>query len=633
MGTEVSDSGRNLICHRKDDGTFHSIKLDSERSIAQELAPICGTLLNFVSDKVGFPGFMEHPDEAGGNNLQETDRKLRFMLKEAILSMAQGVPDYHSDRVYRQGYHMIRNPENYDTRLAKEYIVCGTQVFWLEREAGTTKYHQLDGPRDDKYIFDIKEGKTRVAPWFPGGLSVERLTATVGTDYKKLYKDLVTYFDTFYFIGQQNTAKLLAAMTMTFPIMNCFDKATMLFINGDTNSGKSTIMSAFNDAHLPTRLLHNTHPSLSNYSEASISLACDCDSRILTLDEFESGADGPGQNVRQTLALLRGMAQGEARRARAGKDGNLQIRYINMPVIMAAIMRAEKPQDMNRLVLVETKKVAAPKDSYQCLRTTLGYDRIKEMSEELSLGMYNIIPEIIEGYTKIKETFAEVNTTLPFKLEQRFASSLFPALATMDFLGEDWKEFLEEYVEINKDTITRTISASESEHLLSALIYCPAIKASEGYGNDMFTIAQKLFDRENRIDISNSSCGAHFDEPTNSLVFLPEQAGPALLYRNESFKLIQATAIKDVLQRHPHAMSDSEVENSYGMLGRVKRYLGAGIRVRDIVAIKATFFTDAEAETPTASGPVETSSTEENQDDRQDTNQAAYGNSNNTNFD
>lgn len=585
VGTETSGGNRYLVLYDKRNKRFNRVKLDSEQSLAQELAPIVGTLFDFVTEHVGFPSFLQMPDDSEGLVRPKLDRQLRYYVREAVQSLARGAPDFMSSRQYRQGYHCVELP----TRQLAEYIVCGADVFAVRRDDGhNTIYEQLEGPSDNGIIFDVGIKGNVEEPWFPGGLSVKKLDDGKNADLKKLYNDLVHLFDIGYkFKNQDITTKLLAALMLAYPTMDAFERPLLMFVTGDTSSGKTSLLSTFSGlGYGQIRLLHASQGT-ENYTAASVASMCNCNSLLLALDEFESTDNRTGEEVRKILEMVRPLISGEARRVRGRPDGTHYESILRMPIIFSAIQGAERPQDLNRMLIVEMKKIAGKNSPVTVILDEFGEARIEEMGREIATAMYPHALTLAQHEKDIRHEFRELQTSLPFTVEWRFASSLYSALAVMKFLDIedlDWKTFFREYVISNESTILRATTISESESYLNAMLYNPVIFQRED--NINVAVAQLLISPEKRAEINTAACGVYFDEEKELLLMLLDQAVPRLLPNHLKTRGMSGSRLKDTLERHRAALPQKEVQRS-NILRKVGPYLGAGIKLQDVVVFRA----------------------------------------------
>jgi energy-coupling factor transporter ATP-binding protein EcfA2 len=511
---------------------------------------------------------------------------IRYYLKEACLNLAQGVPDVHAHTLYRQGYHVI-DPGTGES--SKEYIVCGKDIFYIERPSeNETKFIQLEGPRHGNVLFDI--GLTSIGrdteKWYPYDLDVDVLNNARSVDLKDTYNTLITFFkEGFNFKSQEVTCEFLAAQTMLFPIMSAFKRQMALSITGETSSGKSSLLSVFVGIFYPELQLIYCSQGMDNYTYASIAGMTNGCSKLLGLDEYEY--DGPkGETVKSVNELTRGVITGDSgKRTISQKDGQGIIAQSHkFSMITCGITAAERPQDLNRLIIIEMEKRAG-RDSVQAmLFKKLGADKIKQLAKDLTFCMFHHVPEIQKRREKIATEYETLVGDLPFAVEWRYASALFTVMALLNYLGLDEKAFFRRFMLANEAIIHRATSINESSQLLNTMfnygtLYQPDTKRNTSVG-------ALLNQSSTREDVNTHACGVYFDEKTRCILLLLSQAIPELIPSKNNMCNAPESRIKSVLERHKNAISPEQIEAS-GIIKRAATYMGSNITVDDVVAFSA----------------------------------------------
>lgn len=586
VGTQMVNHLRYLVVFDRDNYDnqkryFRTIKLDSEQSINQELAPICGSIIRFVEEHVGRPPFLEFPDPSNIEKLvhPKLTKQLSRYLSTALIDITQGVPELERAQKRSQGYHCIETKDG----QPQEFIVCGTDIIHFNREGNGLTYRKLEGPSYEDIFFDVGlTESTKGESWYPGGLAIADLErAQKNANLVKLYDDIVSFYDLgFKFKNQKITSQLLAALIMCFPIMSAFSHPTLMFVTGDTSSGKTSLLSTFTPLGFPgIRLLHSSRGNES-YTAAGIARLIDGDSLLLALDEFESGDTERGVHVQRIFEMLRPIITGEATRIMASGSGTLS-QYFSLPIIFSAIQGAERPQDLNRLLIIEMQKTFGKIDPRVLITDEIGPGRLASMRTELNLGMFPHALELARHEQEIQESFISLQNETTVKIEWRLASILFAPLAMMKFLGKDWRQFFKDYVREHEYTITRVSTSSETDSYLNAVLYNSVISQPDG---PPCSLAKLLVSNESREEINTANKGVYFDAEHKALLFLVDQISNLLpVHLRGKMASIQ---MKNLLERHSSALSPEEIDRSK-ILHRVGRYLGAGIRLQDVVVLNA----------------------------------------------
>jgi hypothetical protein len=575
-----STGGRLLILYDKQYQQLRKVRLDSDQSLMQELAPMFGMPYQFIKEHVGFPSFVETPENTEGLVMQRLDKFIRSSMRMALANLAQGAPEYDSVPHYRQGYHYIKDAED----QILEYVVCGPKIFAIERGPTTCQFRELVGPAENNIIFDIQVDDR--IPWYPGGLTPHILDQGKTVDALKLFKDLERYFSVgFKFKNHDTTATLLAGIMMSMPIMNAFPRQLLLFVTGESASGKSNLMAAFCGISYPAlRLLYCSH-GWDNFSAVGVFRDAEADSRLMVLDEFEYTNAEKADHVRKILELVRGLVTNDAHRVIAKQGGGTEQAHYRLPMMFAAISGAEKPQDLNRLLIIETNKIDGRDKPETILRREFGVGGIRDIAKKLAVCMYPIVPQILAHYQEIDESFMRLQAKANVSIEQRYASALFGALAIMKYLGLDWETFFLKFIDQNASTIQRAANVSESENYLKAMLFNSVIFRDDT--KTQVSVAHLLANPERREEINSSGCGIYYDRASQTLMVVVEQALTKLLPWHYRFRgAMTGIRLKEVLSRHRLALTNGEVINS-NILARSTPYIGAGINPEDVVVIHA----------------------------------------------
>jgi hypothetical protein len=314
IGTQKLPQGRSLVLYTRQDGSFQTVQLGSAKEATGLLAPVCGTLINFVQEYVGAPEFLPFPDpsEPEKRVVPALTKELNNFIPLALAEMTQGAVDLEQSERKSQGYHCLTV-----NGVREEFIVCGKKIFHMNRTSGIPEYRQLDSPVYKTVLFDTgMENAKKGTEWYPNGLTPDLLhKAQAEADLSFLYDDLVKlYSEAFRFKYHEVTAQLLAALVMSFPAMSALSRPVLTFITGDSSSGKTSLMSTLANIGPPGMRLLYASSGHHKYTAPSVGRTADGMSNCLCLDEFENSQDGTGETVRAIFEMLRGIITGEGDR-------------------------------------------------------------------------------------------------------------------------------------------------------------------------------------------------------------------------------------------------------------------------------------------------------------------------------
>lgn len=608
VGTDSANADRRLLCVGRQKNTVYSFKLDSPTSAVKELATISGGIARFIDDHVGWPSFVPNPSTKEGDGCMESiDKTLRFYTNEAVMRCAVGVPDLRDHDLLRQGYHCVRDAYG---NVKGEYVVDGGTVHKIvSRDHSGAHWNLLEGPRDGDIIFDTGyTHRTIEEPWYPGGLDVDTLEKGNDVDLLQLYNDIVAvYTDGFFFKNHDVVPRMLGAMLMVLAINNSFQRQIMAFVTGETSSGKSSFLSTLSNigGAKAMRLLYCS-VGFDGFSEAGISAHIDNSRKTLCLDEAESEEGSRrSEAVGMINELFRSCVSGEGARIRSSNNGTseVSIRKVFCPVIYSGISGVNKAQDLNRMLMIETKRVEGRDNVKNIIHAKYGKDFAPSIAKRLAVGMFRHVPALMESYAKIEQLYPTFQTFLGRKLEYRYASGLFGMLAVLDVIGLDWKEFLTDFVTSNNETIDRATKYSEANSMLTSMMHNPVIRVPSG-DRDMpllyRSIAQLMVNPGQRHYINDSSVGIFLDEERQLLLVLLDQVIKRLLPYQQN---LTPSSLRQTLTRGNNTLSDERILESQ-ILDTCMQYLGKGITPQDVVVFEAGMWLQKETSNPDKKGVV-----------------------------
>ena len=319
----------------------------------------------------------------------------------------------------------------------------------------------------------------------------------------------------------------------------------------------------------------------------SVARTADLSSLVSVIDEFEVGDERNGWKAKGVLSMVRSMINGEVKRVRAKPDGvGVNTFTLRMPMVFAAITGAEKPEDINRMIIIEMQHVEAHDNPVEILERTFGIEKIQQMARSLNSAMYAHAMKLRQYYYEVSTDYHNLIHALPFKVDNRYLSSLFGPLAVMKLLGKDWKKFLVDFVTRNETMITIANTASVSESYLNRILNTPVVYNHATHQPEPIGMLLAAPDRWD--EINRAVCGVFFDKEQSLLLILLDQAV------NKYFQgeKLSALRLKEALQRHKLAIRPQNIEDT-GIVNKAIAYLGAGVTVNGVVVFRAKELIDA----------------------------------------
>jgi hypothetical protein len=574
VGQQASDDNRKLYLWHREQKRIIKISLADDNSVERELGTTLGPSYEMFQERIGIPNFLEPSDVAkNGTYLQKQDQTYRWYLRQALTHMAMGAPDYHSAPHKGQGIHAIRNPLGGPPEL---YLVNGRDVYYGVYDAvNNLSWTQTPGPTHNGIVFDVGLN----APMLPMFDFIEKTTDLDRANTlnpKECWKKLHDILDIGWtFKDHALTVDFLTAHLLSVTVSDAFRRKVFMGIHADTSAGKSRLlMGLIGGTDFPRIHLIAAAKGMASYTAAGIRQSTNNSSRPLCLDEFEDEGlgDKKGKLTTEVFEMYRNL-NGEGNRYTMGQRGGDPITYtLDYPVFIAAINKAKKVQDANRTIGVYLKKVPNRPDPQQVLIQTYGVDYFAQLKQDLALVLLPHIGQLQASYREIEVEYGRgQGGTLQY--DQRYFEGLYPALATMKFLGLDYRTFLNDFFEANKEALRFSATHTDSMALFHALTQSPKLVVhsnSGGRDQTAMSLLQLMATPEERAQIVQTNSGLYYDEIQHVLVVNWNAAVQVVLAHHPKYsRESNLHNLRELANRAPNVMTAEEMIST-GVLGRLK---------------------------------------------------------------
>jgi hypothetical protein len=574
IGQRASDTDRWLYLWHKEKREIKKIGIADDKSIEQEFGSILGPAYQFFQEKVGIPAFLEPTDmqKEGGKYLKDMDAACRWYYRQALIHLAQGVPDFDVAPHKGQGIHVIRDPNEGAPSL---YLVNGREVYHgVYSEDGSLSWKMLEGPSHQGYIFDVGEHRTE-DPWLPWIRTTEDLGRAHTIDPQGLWNRLYEALDKgWVFKNHKLVVEFLTAHLLATTVCNAFRRQVMVGFHADTSAGKSRLLMGliggkdFSRIHLIASTIGKA-----SFTTAGLRQEMNNKTRPLALDEFEDEGDN-GKKTRtivETLDLFRNSV-GEDNTHTQGSRGGMQVIYhLNFFVFMASIHKPRKVQDANRIIQIDMERKEGREDPVQILLQLFGQNALEELKRDLSIGLLSRIAEIQRMYSEIEKEYSKTGSK-PVTVDTRYFEALFPALTIMKMLGKDYRKFVVDFCEANRENLATTAGHTDSMQIFYWIAQSPAflVRSEDGKVTRPATLLQMLASPEYRSEINLSATGLYFDEPSNLLVVNWTMVVQMVLNKHSKYaRETNIINLRELASRAANAVKPEELQHS-GALGRLK---------------------------------------------------------------
>jgi hypothetical protein len=593
--TDGKGGGSIELFHRTTQTRLAFYLTDGKGMLAQ-LSAVFGDMWRFFKDQVGLPPQYEDPNLDGVPTFDSLPDKLRNLtgyLEMAMHTVAQGIPSRSECEEIGQGCRFMDDPQRPGTKAF--YVLNGFHVYKgvvrSEPEA-SVDWAKLAGPSDGKYIFLVDKEKT----WCEEIRTVEDLIAGNAVTREDLHEALrgaQGIFQRFWRLKHGETdAQFLAYHLAALATGYAYRTKSVVHFLGDTNAGKSTLLSFFGGTQVPRFRLVEAADYRPNYTAAFICQHWDRVTTAMLLDEFEaeqtSKTSHKGIQVENISELIRQIAsEGGTPASRGGSDGRTRTYHLHTFVMLTSMLKATLPQDNNRRMAIEIYRNDGIAPEVGVFDETPP-EQLHRWRRMLSIGLFKFVPELIRHYEAVRTSIARVKR-VDFSVPARFTDNLVPAVAAMSFFGVDWETYLVKTFHERRSALQEVLEDTAANALVQRILGTPNVNV----GGDSRASISQLLSREDQVPLLNDAgCGASFDKDRKLLIieWYTITSTGGLLSRTGEYNSMGAGQLKHMFDQHPDAARTHE----YAALNieATLRAFGRGSSMRTVSALKLSAYVD-----------------------------------------
>lgn len=588
IGQKANDSERSIYLWHKEKRRIVYVTLADETSIERQLGPILGALYQFLAERVGIPAFLEPTDtEKATKYLQKLDASIRWYMRQALIIMAQDTPDFATAEQRAAGIHVMRDKNQ---ALPVLYLVNGRDVYYGTFDAHEKlSWTQLPGPSHNGIIFDVGINHPEKA-WAPWISSAEDLLRADKVDLLDMWKRTHALVDAGWrYKNHPITAQFLTSHIIATTVCDAFRRKVAVAFHADTRAGKSKmVMGLLGGTDFSRIHILAASVGMPSYTPAGIKQKMNNKTLPLCLDEFEDEgtAEKKSRTVTETYELFRNLL-GENNTITQGSRGGEAVNYrLVFNLFLAAINRARKTQDANRMVTIYMERVDNRPDPVQILLQEYGEFYIEQLKQDLSIALLPRIAQLQRAYAEIEVEFSQPGAR-PSSIDSRIFEGLYQAMSVMKLLGMDYRQFAKEFCEANKEVLT--VAAGQTDtmevfHWTTQTACIPTRLGEDGKDRRYASVLQMLATPDLRTEINISGTGLFFDEPTQMLVVNWTMAIQRVLHLHAKYgKETNVFNLREMANRAPHAVKAEDLDRS-GALARLRPQGLAGVPTTHLTA-------------------------------------------------
>lgn len=587
-----SRGGELFLFHRQ---RRHPIQffLTDGRAMMAQLSNVYGDMWGWIKDHVGLPPALDDENLDGAPTSMLLPDKVKVLAEYLALAMQQvyqGVPARTDCEEMSQGPWWLEDPGSPGTKCI--YLHNGDHVYkgvWRPGPERVLDWTELQGPSDGKYLFNLATTR-RWSKEVNGVADLEEGNNYTKVQLAKMLRDLTAMFTKLWkFKYGALDAKFLAYHLAAVAVTEAFESKAIVHILGDTNAGKSSLLSCFGGKQFPSLSLVEAAVYRSNYTAAYVSQFWNRCALAMLLDEFEadpSSRSHKGAQVENISEMIRQLVTaGGADPARGTNDGKPRETKLHTFCLLGSILRAALPQDNNRRMTIELFKndavdAKSPDIAMFEFFKPSEYDAIRRL---FSCGLHRWAPDIADNYVKISRVVA-AGKLANYPVPSRFSDNLLPAVSLMALVEEEhvWQDFLSDTFKVRRDAIVEVAQDTASNTLFERILNVPNVPL--GHGNR--ASVNQLLSKADQVELLNKSpSGVYYDEQRKLLLvnWWVVAAVGGLLYKVDTYDQMSPQSLKHAFDQHPRALRPDALKQA-----RVFEFLrahGTGANERGISAM------------------------------------------------
>ena len=567
---DSSRGGELFLFHRQ---KRHAIQfyLTDGRAMMAQMSNVYGDMWTWIKDHVGLPPALDDANLEGAPSSLLLPDKMRILgdyLAIAMQQVYQGVPARIECSEHNQGPWWLEDPGHPGTKCI--YIHNGDKTYkgvWRPGTDALLDWWELPGPSDGRELFN-HDGTKRWSREIGSVADLEAGNAYTKADLAVALRKLSAMFAKLWKLKYgELDAKFLAYHLAATAVTQAFETKSIVHVLGETNAGKSSILSCFGGTQFPDLSLVEASHYRANYTAAFVSQTWNRCALAMLLDEFEdeqSSRSHKGQQVENLSEMMRQLVTAKGTDpGRGSNDGKPRSTILHSFAMLASILRASKPQDNNRRMMIElftnNDSGAKPPDiaMFEFFKRS-EYEDIKRM---FSIGMHKWVPELSALQKKVSQEIAKEGL-VDYRVPARFSDNLLPAVAVMALVEEEavWKKFLADTFKARREAIVEVAQDTSSNTLFERILNVPNCQ----YANGKRASVNQLISRQDTVEeLNKSPCGVYFDERNKLLVinwWAVNAVGGGLLYRVDNYDQMSPQNLKHTFDQHPNALKPNELK-------------------------------------------------------------------------
>jgi hypothetical protein len=543
-----------LVLFHKAERRYMTVNVNDGPGIMAALSNIYGEMYSYFVDHIGLQDKQDGEEHIPSRvTIRDGQKYIADYLKIAFQAIYQGVLTQDECIPVGTGVHPYPHPDDPDLTIIR--IHNGDRWFRVivDRRTDQAAATELEGPIDGPYLFLPNQER-----WSESLISAEAINEANKMPRDRLqeiYVNCCKMLESWKFKSQKADVAFLAALIFAIAAGDAFLIKLIFRIIGESNSGKSTLLSMYCKGQDPSLQLVEQAKYNTGYTAPSLYLQFNHSTLAMILEEA-SQDDGVMTHKTKQLEDIQEMLRqiGYERGAqiiRFGQNGKVTRYEVRTNAALTAVHEPRDIQDANRSYTVETTRDDNHRDPAVQIAALFTLEERVKMRHDIQLGIIRFLPKLRQAQNEIYTTLNEKQLA-SFQAPTRFLRNFAPIGAVLQVLGFDWEPLVAMMIESRKERLLSQASASSS-----SIVYDKLLRASvvpiPGARNSFLSVMQ-CATMPNGYELLNSSGIGITLNPNNwTLIvdFVAATSPGGAVYRMNDLNKKTPHQLKALLDHHP----------------------------------------------------------------------------------
>ncbi len=466
---------------------------------------------------------------------KQKEANAQMLVTHTLYDMAQTVPNESDLEFKNQGVHFISGDEDEtDPEEGIIYFVNGSYLFkgfWNEK-SGQVEWEQIDNCIDGKYRFNLDKG----LQWsYVKDVSDLYQASTI--DINSLYERMLTVVDAWKFENHEVHRKFLAMNIMSYNIQAAMGYVNMLYIVGDPESGKTTLINGLlsgsnSKGMYGMKPLLESGKLMTTPTIAALKREGNRRTTPVIIDEMGSITGHPDspeeRHAQEVFRLYMNTPMGGAQQNSA--DKNNQEDTINYdlchPVIFASPSKTTNDMFLSRTFMLYTIREPGRLFPGTFLRENFSREQLKMIRRELTVAMIPLIYELKKRAPELRDKVFKLPELKPY---ERFLNTIMCVLLIYDYMGYDAVELAKEIVALHKDRLDELNSNIHVTEAINEVLYTECVNVLSDTNSSSWHSARQMIYENNWNLLNSEGKGVYYLPENNWIIIFWKQAKVKIL--------------------------------------------------------------------------------------------------------